>query len=235
MIGDALKRWGLNLPKPRAVLVVSAHWEEKRLSHGKTTQHEKLLYDFYGFPEELYRVRYPAPGVPWMTDQLETLLGETLIKREDRCLDHGVWVPLFHMWPEADVPVYQISLPRDATDSELFDLGSALAPLRAEGVMIIASGSMTHNLAHLGWSHQKKPESWASDFDNWVVRTLEEKNREALISWEKPAPHRRLNHPTSEHFRPLLIAAGAAWEAPVHFPIYGFQFGNLSYRMVQLG
>src|SRR5687767_2015172 len=136
VLGEPLRQLGRQLRRPRAILAVSAHWEESPLTLGTTEQRE-LIYDFSGFPEELYRVRYPAPGAPWLADRIEALLPDRPPKRSQRGLDHGVWTPLVHLYPDADVPVLQLSMPRSDSADALFELGKALAPLRDEGVLIL--------------------------------------------------------------------------------------------------
>jgi 4,5-DOPA dioxygenase extradiol len=226
--------WGKSLPTPRAILVFSAHWEETPLCFGETTAHTQLVYDFYGFPEELYRLQYPAPGAAWLTDEISTLLNEK-ITHQERGLDHGVWVPFMHMWPDADVPILQMSMPHTLPDQELFDLGQRLAPLREHEVLICANGTITHNLREGLRGRLTHPPTWVTDFDRWVEQCLLH-NRQALLNWRNEAPQAQRNHPSPEHFRPLLIAAGAAVEDDsVGFPVSGFEMMAFSRRAVQFG
>ncbi|HXY20946.1 MAG TPA: class III extradiol ring-cleavage dioxygenase, partial [Gemmatimonadales bacterium] len=146
-----LRRWAGSLPRPRAVLMLSAHWEQKPITLG-ATRPVPLVYDFYGFPEKYYRVQYPAPAAPDLARRLKELLGRTQpVIESDRGLDHGAYVPLLAMYPSADVPVLQVSLP-NLDPTTLFELGRALAPLRREGVLIVGSGFLTHNLRAMDWS-----------------------------------------------------------------------------------
>jgi len=148
--GAGLARWAAELPRPAAVLVVSAHWERAPVSLG-ATRHDELLYDFHGFPDELYRIRYAPPGAPVLADRVAGILaGRTEVARvPQRPLDHGAWVPLLHMFADASVPVLQVSMPRAMDPADLFAIGEALAPLRKEGVLILGSGNIVHNLRAL--------------------------------------------------------------------------------------
>ncbi|ALP54241.1 hypothetical protein Tel_14430 [Candidatus Tenderia electrophaga] len=225
--------WGKALPRPKAILIFSAHWEEPGLVFGETRRHDKLIYDFHGFPPPLFQVQYPAPGAEGLLRDIRVLFDEEIPQRP-RGLDHGVWVPLLHMWPDADVPVLQMSLPR-VSNQGLFELGRRLAPLRAQGVIIAGAGTLTHNLREgLGGGYTATPE-WASRFDAWVAQTLVE-DRRRLLTWETEAPEAQRNHPSPEHFRPLLISAGAADEdeAP-SFPTVGYDLFTFSKRSVQFG
>lgn len=233
-MGAEYRAWGDALPRPKALLIFSAHWEGEQFYFGETSNHDELVYDFYGFPEELYRLQYPAPGAAWLTAAVSELLHET-ITATDRGLDHGVWVPLIHMWPDADIPILQMSMPRTLSNQQLFELGQTLAPLREQGVIIAGSGTITHNLREAFRGSYSEPPRWATEFDDWVGQSLLHSKR-ALLQWQIEAPHPQRNHPTPEHFRPLLIAAGAATEQEsVAFPITGFEMMVFSKRAVQFG
>ncbi len=235
--GAELAAWAASMPKPRAILVVSAHWQQSPPCLG-TQRTRELIYDFHGFPQALYQLRYPAPGSPELAAEVKALLDEQGIPwSEDpgRGLDHGVWVPLLHMQPQADVPVLQISQPAASSAREFFELGRALAPLRERGVLILGSGVLTHNLRALDWQGRASPPQWAQAFDEWCRSTLAEFDVDALLAYRTRAPHAREAHPTDEHFTPLLVAAGAA---SIHcrsvlFPVEGFEYGSLSRRCVQ--
>jgi len=233
--GETLRLWGQSLATPKALLVFSAHWEAPQLAFGETIQHSDLIYDFSGFPAKLYELQYPAPGAPWLVESVEAALApEQPLPRTKRGLDHGVWVPLLRMWPEANIPILQMALPRSLDNTELFDLGKRLTPLREQGVMIIGTGVITHNLREAFTRAYKEPPLWATSFDQWVKQTLLEDRRQ-LINWEQ-APYARQNHPTPEHFRPLLIAAGAAEDIDyVQFPVNGFEMNLFSRTSVQFG
>lgn len=235
--GAELRAWAASMPEPRAVLVASAHWQRSPPCLGAVAPRE-LIYDFYGFPEALYRLRYPAPGAPELAQEVKALLDARDLPWEaapERGLDHGAWVPLLHMYPEARVPVLQLSQPAAASPAEFFTLGRALAPLRERGVLILGSGNLTHNLRALDWSGDAPPPSWAQAFDAWCRDTLAARDFDALLAYRAQAPGRIQAHPTEEHFTPLLMAAGAASEhcRSVVFPVEGFEYGSLSRRCVQ--
>ena len=202
-----LADWSAALPKPKAVLVVSAHWEEAPLALGATTT-VPLVYDFWGFPEHYYEVTYPAPGAPELAAKVHQLLhapGTPVQDVPDRGLDHGAYVPLVEMYPDADVPVLQVSMPT-LDPVKLMEIGRKLAPLRDEGVLIMGSGFFTHNLRAIG----PVPQNWTVDFDHWGAEVLAAHDIDALIDFEHKAPAGRLNHPRTEHFAPLFVALGAA-------------------------
>jgi 4,5-DOPA dioxygenase extradiol len=225
-------RWAASMPRPRGVLVVSAHWEEAPPTIGPTVRSE-LVYDFSGFPDAMYAMRYDAPLAPWLADRVEGLLARRGGSQRDegRGLDHGAWVPLRSMYPRADVPVVGLSLPSDQA-MHLLALGRALAPLRDEGVLILGSGNVTHNLRRLG--RDAGTPSWASEFDAWLADALVRKDARALADWRRAAPGARIAHPTVEHLSPVLVAAAAAFEegGDPSFPISGFEGGSISRRCV---
>ncbi len=208
-----LAQWAQDLPKPKAILVVSAHWEESPLTIG-ATRPVPLVYDFYGFPEKYYQVRYPAPGAPWLAERIKQLLDPATPTADEplRGLDHGAYVPLTVMYPEADVPVLQISMPSlDA--SELLELGTRLAPLRDEGVLIMGSGFMTHGLPFLRDFRPDAPApSWSREFDHWAAENLARGDIDALLDYKRRAPGLPYAHPTVDHFVPLFVALGASLE-----------------------
>ncbi|RVU21461.1 dioxygenase [Streptomyces antnestii] len=203
-----LAEWSADLPRPRAILMVSAHWEEAPLALG-ATETVPLVYDFWGFPEHYYQVRYEAPGAPELADSVRKLLrgpGTPVQDIPDRGLDHGAYVPLVEMYPGADIPVLQISMPT-LDPQKLMDIGRKLAPLRDEGVLIVGSGFFTHNLAAL---RQGGIPAWSSEFDDWGHRALESGDVDALLDFTHKSPAGQLAHPRTEHFAPLFVAMGAA-------------------------
>lgn len=232
--GGDLTRWAEGMPEPRAILVISAHWEDTPAIAG-TTRIRELMYDFYGFPDELYELEYESPGAPELLERLSGLIPGG-VQQEDRPLDHGVWVPLLHMAPGADIPVLQLSLPSRRGVGGLFEVGRRLAPLRDAGVFILGSGNVVHNLRRLGREAGPTP-NWAVEFDRWAAEVLDRQDFDALIDYRNASPGLRLAHPTEEHFQPLLVAAGAASVdgGPTSFPVEGFEYGSISRRCVQFG
>ncbi|WP_369184432.1 dioxygenase [Streptomyces sp. Y1] len=230
-----LAAWSADLPRPRAILMVSAHWEEAPLALGAVTT-APLVYDFWGFPEHYYRVRYAAPGAPELADRVRKLLrapGTPVQDIPDRGLDHGAYVPLVEMYPDADVPVLQVSLPT-LDPQRLLEIGRKLAPLRDEGVLIVGSGFFTHNLRAL--SSDGRVTSVMAEFDDWGRRALAAHDLDALLDFEHKAPAGRLAHPRTEHFAPLFVTLGAG-EADLDSQrsvIDGFWMG-LAKRSIQLG
>jgi 4,5-DOPA dioxygenase extradiol len=217
-----LASWAKAMPKPKAILSLSAHWEAKPIAIG-ATKAIPLVYDFYGFPERYYKLTYPAPGAPELAARVRDLLRakETaFVDDAERGLDHGTYVPLMSMYPDADVPVLQVSLP-GLLAKDLFALGRALAPLRDEGVLIAGSGFLTHNMRSFG---QSSTPSWASDFDAWSADVLSRRDVDALVDFLKRAPAARMAHPREEHFVPVIAAAAASIDrgGDVTFPIEGF-------------
>jgi 4,5-DOPA dioxygenase extradiol len=232
-----LADWSAAMPPPKSVLMISAHWENDPLTLS-ATRTVPLYYDFWGFPERYYQVKYPAPGAPELAHEVEKLLsdaGHPVQHDEERGLDHGAYVPLKEMYPEADVPVLQVSMPT-LNPSQLFTIGSRLAPLRDQGVLIVGSGFSTHNLREMNWhaGPEGHPPNWSVEFDDWLRQQLDAGDVDALINFEHSAPAARLAHPRTEHFAPLFIALGAAADRGLDStaPVTGFWFG-LSKRSVQ--
>jgi len=232
--GQNYTQWTASLPKPKAILVFSAHWESSLITLGEIATHHNLIYDFGGFPKELYHLQYPAPGASWLAVKIQTLLKiNSTVVQSNRGIDHGVWVPFLHMWPDANIPLLQISIPKNYSNRELFELGEQLAPLSTQGVVIVGSGMVTHNISHWDPNYQGEPIEWAKAFDDWLRDALVRGDIEQLLDWETQAPHAKQNHPTTEHFRPLLIAAGVNKLHNVSFPIEGFEAGMFSRRSIQ--
>lgn len=208
-----LAQWSADLPRPTAILVVSAHWEEAPLSLGATTT-VPLVYDFWGFPEHYYQVRYPAPGAPALADKVAKLLRSphhSVHHDPGRGLDHGAYVPLVEMYPDADVPTLQISLPT-LDPRTLLEIGRRLAPLRDEGVLIIGSGFTTHNLSavNLARPADAPPPAWSAEFDHWIDAAITARELDDVLDFQRKAPAGRLAHPRTEHFAPLFVSLGAS-------------------------
>lgn len=215
--GAALAALARALPRPRAILVASAHWDtaEPRLSAAAAPA---TVHDFYGFPEALYRIRYPAPGAPELARRAQALLqaaGLPAALDAERGLDHGAWVPLGLMYPEADIPVAQLSVQSGRGAPHHDRLGAALAPLREEGVLVMGSGSMTHNLGDLAFhAPEADPAAYVEEFRAWMHAGLTAGDMAALLDYRRRAPGARRAHPTEEHLAPLFVALAAAGEGP---------------------
>ena len=209
-----LAAWARALPRPKAILTVSAHWQSAPLTLGATIP-APLVYDFYGFPERYYRVRYDSPGAPELAARVKALMppDEPVAERPERGLDHGAYVPLIPMYPEADIPVLQMSMP-DLEPAHLFEIGRRLAPLREEGVLVMGSGFLTHGLPfiHQYWDGRPGAPEWSIEFDLWAAEQLDRGDLDALFDFRNRAPGMPYAHPTVEHFAPLFVTLGAATE-----------------------
>ena len=230
----ALRAFGERHTGARALLVISAHWQVSQPIRVTAWDQAPLLYDFGGFPEELYRLTYPAPGSPVAAARVVNLLqsaGQQARFERERGLDHGVWTPLRLAWPEAATPVIEVSTPF-APPQELFQLGRALRPLRDDGFLLAASGGIVHNLSRVHLENKNAPvDAWAAEFDQWVAAAVEARKLEPLIEYRRTAPHARLSVPTTEHFDPLFVVLGMAYpDEPVETIFAGFHYGNLSMR-----
>lgn len=230
--GDALRDLGRSLD-PAAILVVSAHWETEGVPRVTASPQPGVIHDFYGFPEPLYGLDYPSPGnLPLAGRILSDLrkAGIEAVPDPERPLDHGAWAPLIHLFPAADRPVLQLSQPLERTPHGLHAMGQALAPLREEGLLIIGSGGIVHNLRRLEWGSGAAPEAWAAGFDAWAASRLEAGDAAALLDWKRQGPEPSLAHPSSEHWDPLFAALGAAGDAKPRTVFEGFEHRNLSLR-----
>lgn len=233
--GEPLRRWGRALPRPEAILCISAHFESSPLAV-EVGARPRTVYDFSGFPDALYRVEYRAPGAPALAERVAALLSPIeAVARVERGFDHGVWVPLVHLFPGADVPVVQLSLPARGKPEQVVAMGQHLAPLRDEGVLILGSGNLTHNLRRVDFSERSAPPSWASEFDAWVAEALERGAVDELADFRTRGPGHRIAHPSDEHFTPVLAVAAAATGETVTYPVLGFEYGSISRRSPQIG
>ena len=232
-----LAAWSAALPRPSAILMLSAHWVDDPITLG-ATEAVPLTYDYYGFPQHFYQVKYPSPGAPELAERVRAMVAPTGPVKSDakRGLDHGVFVPLLAMYPDASIPVLQLSLPSLAP-APLFALGRALAPLRDEGVLIVGSGFLTHTLRKMDLSGRSAPPAWASDFDAWAADAFARRDVDALTRYRQSAPGVAESLPSHEHFVPALVAAGASLDATeaVTFPITGWAYGSGTKRSIQFG
>jgi 4,5-DOPA dioxygenase extradiol len=230
-LGPRLTAVGEHLAKPRAVLVVSPHWMTRGVRVA-TTAAPQTVHDFGGFDRALYRIQYPAPGHPELAARtIEVLRAAGWPAEADAAqgLDHGAWVPIRFLYPDADVPVFQVSLPSSLTAQQAYALGQALQPLREEGVLIVGSGSLTHNLYEFRRAGDGEEADYAREFAAWVRQAVETRDDERLVDTLRIAPHAQRAHPTAEHFLPLLVAAGAASaDEPVETLEGGITYGVLS-------
>jgi 4,5-DOPA dioxygenase extradiol len=230
--------WARALPRPASILIVSAHWQTAPVAISATSP-VPLVYDFYGFPEHYYAMTYPAPGAPELAARVHGLMpaDEPVLQRETRGLDHGAWVPLTAMFPAADIPVLQLSMP-DLDPEHLFEVGRRLAPLRDEGVLIVGSGFMTHGLPFIHEYFLGKPGApqWSIDFDGWAADALKRGDLDSLFAFRDKAPGMPYAHPTVEHLAPLFVTLGAAAkpDAAPDFTIEGYAYG-LSKRSFETG
>lgn len=211
MAGPRLSELGRSLPRPQAVLMVSPHWMTPTPRVGTAAQPD-TIHDFGGFAPALYQLRYPAVGHTALAQRAIAQLtnsGWQAQADERRGLDHGAWVPLLHLFPEADVPVFQVSLPSQLDSRRAWAFGQALAPLAEEGVLIVGSGSLTHNLYEFRAAHGAD-EAYVAAFAGWVRQAVQQGDNARLLRTLDDAPHAQRAHPTAEHFWPLLVAAGAA-------------------------
>ncbi|MGD1000764.1 MAG: 4,5-DOPA dioxygenase extradiol [Candidatus Brocadiia bacterium] len=228
---------GKSIPRPQAVLSVSAHWyvSSTAVTAGRAP---KTIHDFGGFPQELYDIEYPAPGSPKLARRVSDLLGPVSAGLDKSWgLDHGTWAVLCHVFPKADVPVVQLSIDRRQPPEFHYEIGKRLAPLREEGVLVIGSGNIVHNLHAYAWGRQGiNPFDWAVRFEKRARELLIEGNDAVLVAYEKLGRDAMLSIPTPDHYLPLLYVLGARRkDEPVRFPVEGIDGGSVSMLAVQLG
>lgn len=223
-----LHTWSQELDKPTNILMVSAHWENAPVTVSSTVPGQPLLYDFYGFPQRYYDVQYQAPVAPDLARRVAEIVPGDVYQDQSRGLDHGAYVPLAELFPEADVPVLQLSLPT-LDPRQLFELGRSLAPLREEGTLIVGSGFTTHNLR---WFKPQEgpngtPPTASKEFDHWAAEAVANNDVDAILDFEHVAPAAREAHPRTEHWAPLYVALGAASEGGLtsRSAIEGFWYG----------
>lgn len=235
----ALGRLGRALPRPRAILVMSGHWEVDGTLGLTASPKPETIHDYSGFPKEYYQVSYPAPGDPALAEKAASFLNEAgFPARTDpaRGLDHGAWAPLSRVFPDADVPTVQIGNPARAEPEKILAIGRALAPLRDEGVLLAGAGTLSHNLrlVHFG-GKEDAPDPWAREFDSWVTEKLDRGDLEALRQARTRAPNARLAIPTPEHFSPFVFILGAAGGEKRTDFYHGIKYGNGLLRAFTLG
>ena len=211
-----LSQLGDNLGKPQAILMISAHWGTRQPTISAAEQ-PNTVHDFWGFSPALNSINYPATGTPQLAKRVVQLLKDAGIASDtssSRGLDHGAWNPLRLMYPSADIPVTQLSIQPHLTPSYHFQIGKVLAPLRQEGILILASGSATHNLREFGkYAIDAPPPAWVEDFSQWLSKALQQGDSSALLNYRQIAPYAKENHPSEEHLLPLFVALGAGGES----------------------
>ena len=237
---SALRREAPALPRPRAVAVVSAHWEARGPIRVTSAERPPLIYDFSGFPPELHDVRYPCPGDPSLASEIVKMLldaGLTAVADPRRGLDHGAWVPLVHAFPKADIPVVEVALPVPRTPDDVVRMGKALAPLRDRGILLMGSGGLVHNLGRVRFEDKAAPvDDWAREFDVWVRDRIRAVDLPGLAAYRPRAPQAALAVPTTEHFDPVFFVLGAGAAGDRARDLFeGFHYGNLSMRSFSLG
>ena len=234
---EGWSRIGKSLPRPKAILCISAHWyvSETAVTFARSP---RTIHDFGGFPRELYQVQYPAPGDPELARTVQKLLAPTPVRLDTSWgLDHGSWSVLCHLYPEANVPVLQLSMDETQPASFHFDVGRRLAPLREQGVLIVGSGNLVHNLHTYAWGrHLPEPYDWAVRFEKTVRELLLAGDYEPLIEYERLGADALLSVPTPDHYLPLLyVVAGRANSEAVTFPVEGVDGGSISMLAAQFG
>jgi 4,5-DOPA dioxygenase extradiol len=228
---------GKDVPRPKAILCISAHWY---IPGAAVTIHTspRTIHDFGGFPKELYQIQYSAPGDPKLAERVRKLLSPLPVASDDHWgLDHGTWSVLCHVYPKADVPVVQLSIDESQPASFHYDLGQRLAPLREEGVLVMGSGNLVHNLHAYAWgTHNPKPYDWAVRFEKQARETLLAGQHRPIVNYETTGPDAVLSVPTPDHYLPLLYVLGTR-QSPeaVTFPVEGVDGGSISMLSVKLG
>jgi 4,5-DOPA dioxygenase extradiol len=231
---DGWRRIGQEVGRPKAVLSISAHWFVPETGVTVMTA-PRTIHDFGGFPHELYQVQYPAPGDPELARRVQALLAPLPVRLDESWgLDHGTWSVLAHVYPQADVPVVQLSIDATRPASFHFELGRRLAPLREEGVLILGSGNLVHNLHKMNWELPHAAYPWATEFDQNVKRAIEQRDTEKLAAPDQWGPNLLAEaHPTLEHYAPVLYCISATdARDQVTYPYEGIEFGSVSMRTV---
>jgi 4,5-DOPA dioxygenase extradiol len=233
---EAWRRMGTKVPRPRAILCVSAHWFVPTTSVTISTA-PRTIHDFGGFPRELYEVRYPARGDPALARRVQQMLAPLPVELDDSWgLDHGTWSVLCHVYPEADIPVVQLSIDETQPPPFHYEIGRKLAPLRGEGVLVVGSGNLVHNLHAYAWGrHVPEPFDWAIRFENKARDLLVAGDHQPLVDYETLGRDALLSIPTPDHYLPLLYVIGTRQRDDVAtFPVEGIDGGSVSMLTVQL-
>ena len=233
---ETLNLLGKNYPRPKAIVCISAHW----LTAGTWVTHmpkPKTIHDFYGFPQELFNVQYNAPGEPQIAESIKATLKKPLVQlNEDWGLDHGTWSVLKHMYPAADIPVIQLSIDMSEPPEYHFEMGKKLEFLRHQGVLILGSGNIVHNLRQIRWGKDSVPHAWAMQFDQEVKKHLEQRDFAPLMGKSLLTEAGRLSVPTPDHYYPMLYVLGASSnDEKMKFEYEGLEMGSLSMRSVSFG
>jgi 4,5-DOPA dioxygenase extradiol len=234
---EGWRRIGRDLPEPKAILSISAHWFVPRLAVTEMPT-PRTIHDFGGFPRELYEVQYPAPGDPKFARHLQELLAPLEVELDESWgLDHGTWSVLRHVYPGANVPVVQLSIDETRPASYHFEIGKTLASLRKQGILIMGSGNMIHNLHTYGWGRQiPDPYDWAVRFETTAKEMILAGDYESLMNYERLGPDALLSIPTPDHYFPLLYVLGSRQEGEaVTFPVEGVDGGSISMLTVRVG
>ncbi|MGE0543328.1 MAG: 4,5-DOPA dioxygenase extradiol [Dehalococcoidia bacterium] len=234
---EAWQRLAAELPRPRAVLAVSAHWYVPG-SRVTINDRPRTIHDFGGFPRELYAVRYPAPGAPDLARRVRDLLAPMPVELDEMWgLDHGAWSLLVHLYPQADIPVVQLSIDETCTAREHYDVARRLGPLRDEGVLILGSGNVVHNLHTYAWGrHAVEPYDWAVRFESRLRELITTHNPDPVVAYETLGTDAALAVPTPEHYLPLLyVLAQCQGDESISFPVEGFDGGSVSMLGVRIG
>ena len=222
---------GKNLPQPNAILSISAHWlTEGTFVH--ISQKPKTIHDFWGFPQKLYKVSYPCPGAPDFAADAQKIIKKTKVQQDSEWgIDHGTWVVLMHLFPKANIPVFEMSIDVTKPSQFHFELGRELAKLREKGVLIMGTGNIVHNLGIIQYDAQANPFDWAIEFDALSKKLIEEGNFEALINYHKLGHAAQLSIPTPDHYWPMLSILGLRDKKDtISFPINGIAHGSISMR-----
>ena len=234
---ETWRRMGEEMPKPKAILSISAHWYIPGTGVTVSTA-PRTIHDFGGFPQELYQVQYPAPGDPTLARRVQQILAPLAVKLDNSWgLDHGTWSVLRHVYPAADIPIVQLSIDETKPASFHFEIGRKLTALRDEGVLIVGSGNLVHNLHTYAWGrHSREPYEWAVRFESVARDMMLAGEHKPLIDYDTLGPDAALSIPTPDHYLPLLYVLGAQQMGEsVRFPVAGVDGGSISMLAVQIG